>query len=54
MATMKDKDFLADAEKAQLEITPVPGDKFETLVKEIYATPPEIAQEGRRPASLRQ
>ena len=25
MATMKDKDFLADAEKAQMEITPVSG-----------------------------
>ena len=28
MATMKDKDFLADTEKAQMEITPVPGDQI--------------------------
>jgi tripartite-type tricarboxylate transporter receptor subunit TctC len=41
--TMQDKDFLADAEKAQLEITPVHGAEIERLVKEIYATPPEIA-----------
>ena len=27
MDTMKDKEFLADAEKAQLEITPVAGDE---------------------------
>ena len=27
MDTMKDKDFLADAEKAQMEITPVPGEQ---------------------------
>ena len=46
MDTMKDKDFLADAEKAQMEITPVPGDQIEKLVKEIYATPPEIAQKA--------
>ena len=32
-----------------MEITPVPGDQLETLVKEIYATPPEIAQEGGGP-----
>ena len=39
MDTMKDKDFLADAEKAQLEITPVSGADVEKLVKEIYQTP---------------
>ena len=27
MDTMKDKDFLADAEKAQMEITPVAGEQ---------------------------
>ena len=46
MATMKDKDFLADTEKAQMEITPVPGDKVQALVKEVYSTPPEIAQKA--------
>jgi tripartite-type tricarboxylate transporter receptor subunit TctC len=43
MDTMQDKDFLADAEKAQLEITPVHGAEIEKLVREIYSTPPEIA-----------
>jgi hypothetical protein len=46
MATMKDKDFLADTEKAQLEINPVPGERVQALVKEIYATPPEVAQKA--------
>ena len=46
MDTMKDKDFLADAEKAQMEITPVPGDQVQKLVKEIYSAPPEIAQKA--------
>jgi tripartite-type tricarboxylate transporter receptor subunit TctC len=46
MDTMADKDFLNDTEKAQMEITPVPGDQIEKLVKEIYATPPEIAQKA--------
>ena len=37
MDTMKDKEFLADAEKAQLEIKPVSGAEVEQLVKDIYA-----------------
>jgi tripartite-type tricarboxylate transporter receptor subunit TctC len=44
MATMQDKDFLADTAKAQLEITPVDGEKVQALVKEIYATPSEVVQ----------
>ena len=46
MDTMADKDFLADCAKAKLEIAPVPGDKVEALVKEIYATPPEVAKQA--------
>jgi tripartite-type tricarboxylate transporter receptor subunit TctC len=46
MATMQDKDFLADAEKAQLEITPVSGEDVQKLVAEVYATPPEIAKKA--------
>jgi tripartite-type tricarboxylate transporter receptor subunit TctC len=44
MATMVDKDFLADAEKAQMEITPVSGEEVQKLVAEIYRTSPEIAK----------
>jgi tripartite-type tricarboxylate transporter receptor subunit TctC len=46
MDTMADKDFMADSEKARLEIAPVPGDKVEALVKETYATPPEVAKQA--------
>jgi tripartite-type tricarboxylate transporter receptor subunit TctC len=46
METMADKDFLADAKQSKLEITPVPGDKVESLVKEIYETPAEVAQKA--------
>lgn len=44
MDTMADKDFRADAEKAQIEITPVPGESVGRLMTEIYQTPPEIAK----------
>jgi tripartite-type tricarboxylate transporter receptor subunit TctC len=40
--TMHDPDFLAEADKAQLEITPVDGDKVEALVKEVYQTPKDV------------
>ena len=43
METMKDPEFLADAEKADLEITPVSGENVQKLVAEIYQTSPETA-----------
>jgi tripartite-type tricarboxylate transporter receptor subunit TctC len=46
MDTMKDKDFLAEAEKAQLEITPIAGDALQKLVADVYKTPPEIAKKA--------
>jgi tripartite-type tricarboxylate transporter receptor subunit TctC len=43
MDTMQDKDFLADAEKAKLEITPVSGDAVQKLINETAQTPKEVA-----------
>ena len=42
--TMADKDFLADAKKAIMEIRPVAGADIQKLVQEVYATPPAVAQ----------
>jgi tripartite-type tricarboxylate transporter receptor subunit TctC len=46
MDTMQDKQFLADAEKASMEITPVSGDQIEKLVRDIYATPKAVADKA--------
>jgi tripartite-type tricarboxylate transporter receptor subunit TctC len=46
MATMRDRDFLADAEKAKFEITPVAGPDVAALVTDGYRTPPDIAQKA--------
>jgi tripartite-type tricarboxylate transporter receptor subunit TctC len=46
MDTMADKEFLADADKAQLEITPIAGEALQKLVTEVYATPPAVAQKA--------
>src|SRR5262249_56047964 len=41
-ATMTDKNFRAEAAKTDLEINPVSCAEVEKLVKEVYATPPDI------------
>ena len=46
MATMADKDFLAEVDKATLEVTPVAGDKIESLILEMYRTPPAVAEKA--------
>ena len=46
METMKDRDFLAEAEKMKLEITPVSGEKVQDLVAEVYRTPAGIVQKA--------
>ena len=43
-ATMKDKDFLADAEKMKLEITPLTGEQVQALVNEVATTPADVVK----------
>jgi tripartite-type tricarboxylate transporter receptor subunit TctC len=43
MDTMKDPEFLAEAEKGKLEITPVSGEDIQKLVTDVYATPKDVA-----------
>jgi tripartite-type tricarboxylate transporter receptor subunit TctC len=39
---VKDPGLLADAKKARMEIDPIFGDEIESLLKEMYSTPPDI------------
>jgi tripartite-type tricarboxylate transporter receptor subunit TctC len=50
MDTMTDEDFLAEADKSQLEINPVSGEDVEKLVKEVYATPADIIAKAKEAA----
>jgi Tripartite tricarboxylate transporter family receptor len=43
MDTMKSGEFLAEAEKMQLEINPVSGEAVQKIVQEVYRTPKAIA-----------
>jgi tripartite-type tricarboxylate transporter receptor subunit TctC len=46
--TMKDKAFLADAEKQKMEINPMTGAEVETLIRRIYATAsPEVVARAK-------
>jgi tripartite-type tricarboxylate transporter receptor subunit TctC len=46
-ATMKDPAFVADAEKLQLDISPMTGEALQTLVGELTQTPTEIVHRVR-------
>jgi hypothetical protein len=46
MDTMKDPEFLAEAEKAQMEITPVSGEAIQKLVADVYATPAAVVEKA--------
>jgi tripartite-type tricarboxylate transporter receptor subunit TctC len=43
--TMKDKDFLAGAQQAGLEIDPVSGERLQALIEDVYRTPPAVAKQ---------
>ena len=45
--TMKDAEFLAEAEKRGLEINPVSGVEADKLIAEIYQTPKDVVAEAR-------
>ena len=51
MDTMTDKNFLAEADKLHLEINPVSGAEVEKLVKDVYATPPDIVAKTKAAAA---
>lgn len=41
-ATMADKAFLAEADKAQMELDPITGEAMQKLIADIYATPKDL------------
>ena len=47
-ATMRDKDFLHDAETIRIDISPLPGAKVQELVQKIYTAPKDIVARARQ------
>jgi tripartite-type tricarboxylate transporter receptor subunit TctC len=47
-ATMQDEQFLTDAKKLRIDVSPLPGATVQDLVQKFYATPKTIVEQGRR------
>ena len=47
MDTMKDKDFLADAEKTDIDIIPMEGELVAKMWTEFASTPPAIVARAK-------
>ena len=47
-ATMKDPAFMADAQKLQLELSPMTGEAMQALVADLARTPPAIVERVRK------
>jgi hypothetical protein len=46
-ATMKDPQFLADATKMKISITPLSGQQVQDLVAKLYAAPRDLIDRAR-------
>ena len=53
MRRSKDPDFLAEADKAQLEIAPVDGETLQAMVERMFKSPPDIVAGRPRRRSAR-
>ena len=47
-ATMKDPDFVADALKARLEVSPLDGAAMDRVIGEVYALPADLIEKAKR------
>ena len=48
MATMKDPQFLADAQKSGIDILPLDGNKIQDVINRLAATPDPVVQRAKR------
>ena len=48
LKTMKDEEFLADANKAQLNIDPINGAEVQNVVEKIFTSSPDIVERARK------
>ena len=46
-ATMKDPQFLADADKLRIDVAPLSGERVQEVVRNLYASPPDVVDLAR-------
>jgi tripartite-type tricarboxylate transporter receptor subunit TctC len=47
MDTLKDPEFIADAERASLEIDPLSGEQIDKMLADAYAQPAAVVQKAK-------
>jgi tripartite-type tricarboxylate transporter receptor subunit TctC len=47
-ATMKDPQFLADAARTQIDISPMTGEEVDALLSRLFASPPAVVERARQ------
>jgi hypothetical protein len=47
-ATMKDPEFLADANKLRVDVAPLTGQRVQEVVHNLFASPPDIVDLARK------
>jgi tripartite-type tricarboxylate transporter receptor subunit TctC len=52
IATMKDRDYLADADKRHQALSPRPGEEVQATIESMYATPPEVIERVKRATTI--
>ena len=45
--TMKDKEFIAEMQKANLEVNPIPGKDVQELIARLFNTPPAVLERAK-------
>jgi tripartite-type tricarboxylate transporter receptor subunit TctC len=48
LKTLSDPEAVTEAKKARMDIDPTPGEELESLVKEIFDAPPEVAERVKK------
>jgi tripartite-type tricarboxylate transporter receptor subunit TctC len=51
VVALNDKGLRAEAAKMQLDVDPLPGDELQTLVANLYATPPHLVERAKQALS---
>ena len=46
-ATMRDAEFLADAERTRIDVVPSSGERVQQLVEQLYATPKPTVERAK-------
>jgi tripartite-type tricarboxylate transporter receptor subunit TctC len=48
LKTLSDPEAVAEAKKSRMDIDPTSGEELESLVKEIFDAPPEVAERVKK------